>query len=99
MSLNFCDVLVLGSDLSGLMAATLLAKRGMSVVVLDDETDSEPQTHSVTGLNSKNFRSLLGKLMIPDSKIQNFHENKVGCQVVFPKHRLDLNKSRPFFLK
>jgi len=99
MSLNFCDLLVLGSDLSGIMTATLLAKRGMNVLVLDDDDDSEPMPNIATGLGSRSFKSLLGKLMIPDSKLQILTENKVGCQVVFPKHRLDVTKSRSLFLK
>jgi hypothetical protein len=99
MSLNFCDLLVLGSDLSGVMAATLLAKRGMNVLVLDDEDETEPLPNLLTGLASRSFKSLLGKLMIPDTKLQMFHENKVTCQVVLPKHRLDIHRSRPLLLK
>ena len=99
MSLNFCDLLVLGSDLSGLMTATLLAKRGMNVLILDDDDEAEPLPNLATGLGSRSFKSLLGKLMIPDTKLQILHENKVGCQVVFPRHRLDLYRSRPLFLK
>lgn len=99
MSLNFCDLLVLGSDLSGVMAATLLAKRGMNVLVLDDENETEPLPNVLTGLGSRSFKSLLGKLMIPDTKLQILNENKVACQVVLPKHRLDIHRSRPLFLK
>lgn len=99
MSLNFCDLLVLGSDLSGLMTATLLAKRGMSVLVLDDETENEPSPNFASGLGSRAFKSLLGKLMIPDSKLQILHENKVSGQIVFPRNRLDLHASRPLLLK
>lgn len=99
MSLNFCDLLVLGSDLSGIMTATLLAKRGMNVLILDDDDEDEPLPNLVTGLGTRSFKSLLGKLMIPDSKLQIFHENKVACQVVFPRHRLDLHNSRPLFFK
>ncbi len=99
MSLNFCDLLVLGSDLSGVMAATLLAKRGMNVLLIDDGSDEETLPNLVTGLSSKNFKSFLGKLMIPDSKLQALHENKIPGQIIFPKHRLDLHPSRPTFLK
>ncbi len=99
MSLNFCDLLVLGSDLSGVMAATLLAKRGLNVLILDDDEDDDLHPNLVTGLGAKSFKSFLGKLMIPDSKLQVLHENKVGCQVIFPKHRLDLYSSRPALLK
>lgn len=99
MSLNFCDLLVLGSDLSGVMAATLLAKRGLNVLILDDDPDNDLQPNLITGLGAKGFKSFLGKLMIPDSKLQVLHENKVGCQVIFPRHRLDLYSSRPALLK
>lgn len=99
MSLNFCDLLVLGSDLSGVMTATLLAKRGLNVLVLDDEEEAEPLPNIVTGLGSRAFKSLLGKLMIPDTRLQILHENKVGCQVVFPRHRMDLPPSRALFFK
>ncbi|MBI3540565.1 MAG: hypothetical protein HY073_00180 [Deltaproteobacteria bacterium] len=99
MSLNFCDLLVLGSDLSGIITATLLAKRGMNVLVLDDESDQEPISNVAVGLGSRAFRSLLGKLMIPDSKLQILHENKIGCQIIFPKNRLDLHTNRVLFLR
>lgn len=99
MSLNFCDLLVLGSDLSGVMTATLLAKRGLNVLILDDEEEDEPGPNLATGIGSRAFRSLLGKLMIPDSRLAILHENKVSCQVVFPRHRVDLYTSRPLFLK
>src|SRR3989338_10025983 len=99
MSLNFCDLLVLGSDLSGLMTATLLAKRGMNVLILDDDDEAEPLPNLATGLGSRGFKSLLGKLMIPDSKLQILHENTVGCQVVFPRHRIDLFRTRPLLFR
>lgn len=99
MSLNFCDLFVLGSDLSGVIAGTLLAKRGMNVLVIDDESEEDVSPNVLTGLGSRAFKSLLGKLMIPESKLQAIHENPVSCQIIFPKHRLDLSTSRTIFLK
>ncbi len=99
MSLNFCDLLIVGSDLSGIITGTLLAKRGLNVLLLDDEREDDPVPNIVTGLGSRAFKSLLGKLMIPESKLQMIHENPVSCQVVFPRHRLDLSTSRTAFLK
>lgn len=99
MSLNFCDLLVLGSDLSGVMAATLLAKRGMNVLILDDEDDQPRSPNLMTGLDSRAFKSLLGKLMIPDSKLQIFQENKVSGQIVLPRHRISVSPTRPLFFK
>ncbi|GEM_PF-2820658 len=99
MSLNFCDVLIWGSDLSGVIAGTLLAKRGLNVLVLDDSDESSPAPNVMTGLGSRQFKSLLGKLMIPDSKLQMLQENEVGLQVILPKHRLDIFATRSLYLK
>ena len=99
MSLNFCDLLVLGSDLSGVIAATLLAKRGMNVLVLDDEEETERSPNLATGLETRFFRSMLSKLMIPESKLQIIQENSVTCQVILPRHRIDLVPSRSLLLK
>lgn len=99
MSLNFCDLLVVGSDLSGLIAATLLAKRGLNVLVLDDDEEGEHLPNLATGLETRIFKSLMGKLMIPESKSQVVTENEIACQVVLPKHRIDSSPSRPVLLK
>ncbi len=99
MSLNYCDLLVVGSDLSGVIASTLLAKRGMNVLVLDHESEEDRNPNLLTGLNSRAFKSLLGKLMIPDSKTNILQENPISYQVIFPKHRLDVSPSQPFFIK
>jgi hypothetical protein len=99
MSLNFCDLLVLGSDLSGVIAATLLAKRGMNVLVIDDDEDSDRFSSMATGLDTRAFKSLVSKLMIPESRIQMVQENKVACQVILPKHRIDLAPSKDFLFK
>ncbi|MBI4374613.1 MAG: hypothetical protein HY542_07025 [Deltaproteobacteria bacterium] len=99
MSLNFCDVLVLGSDLSGVVAATLLAKRGMNVLVLDDDEDRDRFPPVITGLETRIFKGLMSKLMIPESKLQFFQQNRVSCQLILPRHRLDFTPDRDYFLK
>jgi hypothetical protein len=99
MSLNFCDLLVIGSDLSGLIAATLLAKRGLSVVVIDDESQLDDQPNCITSLNSHLLKTLFSKLSITDSHLQIIHKNKVAYQVVFPKNRLDIFSPAEDYLK
>lgn len=90
MSLNFCDLVVLGSDLSGLMAGALLAKRGLSVTILDDEIPiARPSV--ATGLDSKLFKSILSKLSISEVQWQNVQANPVSYQILFPEHRLDIS--------
>lgn len=97
MTPNFCDLLVVGSDLSGILAATLLAKRGMSVLVLEDDGGFEPNV--LTGLESRLFKSILGKLMIPDGRLQIIEKNRVSYQVVFPRNRLDVSPNPSILFK
>lgn len=99
MSLNFCDLLVVGSDLSGIITGTLLAKRGLNVLVLDHEGDGDRSPNLITGLNSRAFKSLLGKLMIPDTKFNLLQENPISYQMIFPKHRIDVAAQLPALLK
>ncbi|MDO8462187.1 MAG: hypothetical protein Q7S98_04945, partial [Deltaproteobacteria bacterium] len=99
MTLNFCDLLVLGSDLSGLLAATLLAKRGMGVIVLQDEEREELNPNLLVGFESKLFRSLIGKLMIPDGRLQIVQKNQVSLQVILPQSRLDISSDSSLLFK
>ncbi|MBI2083217.1 MAG: hypothetical protein HYT76_06570 [Deltaproteobacteria bacterium] len=99
MSLNFCDVLVVGGDLSGVVAATLLAKRGMNVLVLDDDEENDRSAPLVTGLETRIFKGLMNKLMIPESKLQFFEENEVSCQMILRRHRIDFRPNQNYFLK
>lgn len=99
MSLNFCDVLIWGSDLSGIIAGTLLAKRGLNVLVLDDEAEYMRTPNLLTGLGSRAFKSLLSKLMIPESKLQSIQENDTSYQILLPKNRVDISTHRPLLMK
>ncbi len=99
MSLNFCDVLIWGSDLSGIIAGTLLAKRGLNVLVLDDEAEFIRTPNLLTGLGSRAFKSLLSKLMIPESKLQSIQENDTSYQILLPKNRVDISVHRPLLMK
>src|SRR3989338_1599499 len=99
MSLNFCDLLVIGSDLSGLIAATLLAKRGLSVVIIDDDAYLDNEPNGPTGLHSRLFKSLLGKLAFPEARLQIIHKNNVAFQVISPKSRIDILPKQEDFLK
>lgn len=85
--------------MSGVITATLLAKRGLNVLVLDPEGVSDPSSNLVTGLNSRAFKSLLGKLMIPDSKFNILQENPISYQMIFPKHRLDVSANPEALLR
>ena len=96
MSLNFVDLVVLGDDLSGIMAGTLLAKRGLSVLVVDHESSDEPL--SLPGLETRIFKSFLGKLAVPEAQSKHLSKNKVSFQVVLPTGRIDVSTDREHLL-
>lgn len=91
---KFCDILVLGTELPGLVTAAFLARRGLSVQVVDSDlfSDNEkmPDPICLCNLHSKLLRSILGRLNIPEMNIQNFLNRESTLQVIFPKHRIDI---------
>ena len=99
MSLNFADVVVLGNDLSGLIAGSLLAKRGLGVLVLEENPATQPSIsilppRPLRGLGSPFFRSFLGVLGIPENKFHWSPTEEPIFQVVMPKARIDLFPDR-----
>lgn len=99
MSLNFADVVILGNDLSGLIAGSLLAKRGLGVLVLEENPASAPATGAtpprpLRGLGSPFFRSFLGVLGISENKFHWTPTEEPIFQVVMPKARIDLFPDR-----
>jgi hypothetical protein len=88
MSLNFADLVILGDDLSGIAAGGLLAKRGFNVLVVDRPCPDE--TVSLPGLDSRIFKSIIGKLGIPESRLRGLTKNKTNFQIILPEHRIDI---------
>lgn len=99
MSLNFCDLLIIGSDLSGLLAGTLLAKRGLSVLVLEDEDHALAEPNVLAGLDSRLFKSILGKLTIPEGRLKILKKNDVAYQIVLPKSRFNISEKPSAFFR
>lgn len=88
MSLNFADLVVLGDDLSGIAAGSLLAKRGLSVMVSDRPTPNH--AISLPGLENHLFKSVVGKMGIAESRLRALQRNKISFQVILPNHRIDV---------
>ena len=99
---HYCDIIVIGTDFPGLVTAAFLAKRGLSVQVIDSDLflDHEklPDPVCMTNLHSKMLRSIMGRLNVPELTIQNVLSRESNLQVVFPHHRIDVfNNSLTYF--
>ncbi len=98
---RYCDALIMGTDLSGLITAAFLARRGLTVHVLDldpyAKNEKEPDPFCVAHLHSKLFRSILGRLNIPENDIQALSGPESPLQIIFPKKRIDISANPVLF--
>ena len=91
---KYCDILVIGNDLPGLITAAFLARRGLSVHLLDTDPAADlerlPEAACLPNIHSKLVRSILGRLNVPEMAIQALATQDATLQVIFPRHRLDI---------
>lgn len=71
MSEKFCDILIIGCEIPGLIAGAFLAKRGLSVMVLNTEEEvgvgkKNIQPNLISHLDTRLFKTILGRLSIVD---------------------------------
>ncbi|MBL7685718.1 MAG: hypothetical protein JNK65_06765, partial [Deltaproteobacteria bacterium] len=104
MSEKFCDILIVGCDLPGLIAGTFLAKRGLSVMILNNDQDvvtkkKNIQPNLISHLDSRLFKTILGRLSIPDAELGIVNRYDTPYQVVLPEHRIDVTVSRDRFAR
>jgi len=104
MSEKFCDILIVGCELSGLITGVFLAKRGLSVIVLNTDQDvgtqkKNIQPNLISHLDSRLFKTILGRLSIADSELGIVNRYDMPYQVVFPDHRIDVTVQRDKFYK
>lgn len=94
---RYCDALVIGTELSGLITAAFLARRGLTVHVLDldpyAKDEREPDPFCVAHLHSKLLRSILGRLNIPENDIQFLSATDSPLQIIFPKKRIEISSN------
>src|SRR3989338_11676487 len=94
---RYCDALIIGTDISGLITAAFLARRGLSVHVLDPEPfvghTKEPDPFCVAHLHSKLLRSILGRLNVPEGDIQFLSATESPLQIIFPKKRIEISSN------
>lgn len=99
MAEKYSDIIIFGTDLAGLIAGAFLAKRGLSVTVLNPERDVSSlkkniQPNLITHLESRLFKNILGRLSILDHELQILRKLEVPYQMVLPKHRIDIFRDR-----
>lgn len=91
---KFCDILVIGDELPGLITAAFLARRGLSVQVIDSDLfTGHPKLADpicLTNIHSKLLRSILGRLNVPEITIQNLVNQESSLQIIFPQNRIDI---------
>jgi len=92
---RYCDALIIGTEISGLITAAFLARRGLTVQVIDLDpfagNDKEPDPFCVAHLHSKLLRSILGRLNVPENDIQFLSATGQPLQVIFPDKRIDVS--------
>jgi len=104
MSEKFCDILIVGCEMPGLIAGAFLAKRGLSVIVLNTDEDvgiqkKNIQPNLISHLDSRLFKTILGRLAIADPEIGIVNRYETPYQVVLPDHRIDVTVSRDRFYR
>lgn len=98
---KFCDILVIGKELPGLVTGAFLARRGLSVQLIDTnfyaDHPTEPDPVCLTHVKSKLLRSILGRLNVPENTIAQFLSQESSLQVIFPKNRIDIFENPLFY--
>ncbi|MBU1918274.1 hypothetical protein KKF63_09135 [bacterium] len=91
---KYCDILIIGDHLPGLVTAAFLARRGLSVQVIDTDLFSKhpkkPDPVCLTNIHSNLLRSILGRLNVPEVTIQSVLNQDATLQYIYPKSRIDI---------
>lgn len=89
---RYCDALIIGTEIPGLITAAFLARRGLSVQVVDaspQTNQDHPDPFCISHLHSKLLRSILGRLNVPENEIQSLASHNRPIQFITPKKRID----------
>jgi phytoene dehydrogenase-like protein len=100
VSSSYYDVIVLGTELSALTCAALLAKRGFRVLVLGQQTDLPDyalgpyrlprQPFAFTAAHSPLARRILSELGLGQSFRRRAHALEPAFQLALPGHRFEI---------
>jgi len=84
------DVIILGREVAGLVAAALLARRGYRVALIPAGPDSPEPLIVPGGRNSTGLAGVFLQLGMMQEMRNRLMALTPACQVVLPRHRLDL---------
>jgi glycine/D-amino acid oxidase-like deaminating enzyme len=94
-----CDVLVLGSSLGGLVAASYLGRLGLRVIVIEEESQAKRpallrEPLMLCGLSPTGpIRGVLRELGVPLREQMLMERDELSVQVILPETQLDLFSS------
>src|SRR5262245_44420679 len=101
---HYYDVVVIGPELAGLLAGSLLARRGFRVLVAqepDDEDSYQSDGHTLlrrplplVGIDGPAWKRILGELNLAQSLRRRLVSQRPSYQIVLPAHRLDGDPDR-----
>ena len=100
MTTQRSDVLVLGSSLGGLVAATYLARAGLRVVLVEEEClGKRPpllrEPFALSGLESEGpAHRVMRELALPLIEQRSVVQREVSLQVLLPRARIDVHAGR-----
>jgi hypothetical protein len=100
MTTQRSDVLVLGSSLGGLVAATYLAHAGLRVVLVEEECLAKRppllrEPFALSGLESGGAaQQVMRELALPLIEQRRVAQREVGLQVLLPHARVDVHAGR-----
>jgi hypothetical protein len=100
MTTQRSDVLVLGSSLGGLVAATYLARAGLRVVLVEEEClGKRPpllrEPFALSGLESDGpVHRVMRELALPLIEQRRVAQTEVALQVLLPRARVELHAGR-----
>lgn len=101
MTERYCDALIIGTDIPGLIAAAFLARRGLGVQVIDPspytQSEFKPDPYPVGHLHSKLLRSILGRLNVSEAEIQSLSPHDDPLQIIFNNKRIDISPNPALF--
>ena len=87
---NFFDVVVIGSEPGGLVAAALLSKKGYRVAVVPGEQEASTPFLVPGGRSAAVLGWVFTQLGLTQEMRNRLRRLDPTCQVILPRHRLDL---------
>lgn len=103
------DVVILGANGGGVLAGAILAKKGFSVLIVEEKAKAGPSRRKYRFRRFSNLSELLLSrhvvegiyqwLGIPLARGEFAHRDDLTCQIILPGHRVDISPNRTDLLE